>query len=83
MRQLFSLSVAARDCKYCSLTAMQVILKDGTFDSASCPNHRCISFVGSFVIFLETIRKFVKQLSKGNNREIRRVKEETLIPGWP
>jgi hypothetical protein len=62
---------------------MQVILKDGHFASSRCPNQQCISFVGGFVIFLETIRKFVKQLSKGNNREIRRVEEETLIPGWP
>jgi hypothetical protein len=63
---------------------MHVILKDGHFDRNSrCPNQQCISFVGDFVIFLETIRKFVKQLSEGNNREIRRGEEENLIPGWP
>jgi hypothetical protein len=79
IRRLQSDSVAVRDCKHCSLTAMQVIPRDGHFDSTSCPNQQCTSFVGVFVIFLETIRKCVKQLSKGNNREIRRA-EEKLNP---
>ena len=75
---------------------MQVILKDGHFVStlSAPPAAAAAAAAGvlingayplsaTFVIFLEMIRKFVKQLSKGNNREIRRVEEENLIPGWP